>query len=276
MQLYTVEKTRQATANVFVWSLCSATMIMFSTCFPTGFHSTLYGLTTVWALLLAFFKPNSFWQDMTSMVVFKSCALFFLFAGLSFAWSEATIREDFVALFEYRFFVLLPLFFGALSQLGGAVCRQVLTSAYIGSMFALGSSYALFFGWLEVPGATFSLANSIYHGFVIAILFGVSFFLCLNSQRRVMACFFGSVVVLCFVNLVYVEQGRTAYVLLALVSLFCLVYFVAVFGFNLKAFIVLVFMAVLVACSEAASERVQQTISDVVFFFEVLVLKLQV
>ena len=84
--------------------------------------------------------------------------------------------------------------------------RAVLAGAFI----SLVTSYGLSLGWWEIEGANLSLANRIYHGFIMATFLGA----CLLIAReragllRVVACVVSLLVIY---NVLNIETGRTGY-----------------------------------------------------------------
>lgn len=130
--------------------------------------------------------------------------------------------DPLISVFEYRFFLLLPLIGYLLSSRLGLL-RDVFKVSYLGGVFALTMSYLLVFGVVEVNGAQYSLANRVFHSFVMTMLILASIFLWfeVTNWKRYL---FLTIAIAAAINLMFVENGRGGY-LMVLVSFLLVVSF---------------------------------------------------
>ena len=191
--------------RAFTFSFAAFTFCMFSCLFPTGFSATFSSLAFMFALPV--FIRN--FRDIR--VTLFECAGLLLFGWilLSTLWSDASLSENLKSLSEYRIFWMLPVFTFALANNKQAQQWSV-NCLLVGGVIGLLASYGLWAGMLEIEGASLSLANRIYHGFIMSI-----FFLgcCLLGRenvgsRRILLWFLSFLILF---NVVNVENGRTGY-----------------------------------------------------------------
>ena len=144
--------------------------------------------------------------------------ILFCFIFLSIFWSDNNLWQSLRFLSEYRSFLLIPLvsfsFYLARSQSVVTVCFVV------GCIIALLFSYGLGLGLFKITGAELSLANRIFHGFLMSI-FGYGLLVAgLNVDDTRLKFLLYACAVLSIYNIINVETGRTGYILM--VSLGCL------------------------------------------------------
>ena len=190
--------------------------VMFSCAFPTGFSASLSVLSFLSALPLIIRNRSKF------VIGYIECIglILFLWLALSILWSEVSVISSFSYLTEYRMFFMIPIFVNAL-LLDSRLIKVSGLAVAAGCLVAMVASYGLGFGVLKVAGAEFSLANRIFHGFIMA-LFGYAC-LCLSLRPGIMRyrLFLMGIGALALLNVLLIEKGRTGYIqALALVFVF--------------------------------------------------------
>jgi O-antigen ligase len=145
-------------------------------------------------------------------------ALFALIC-LSALWSEASFIETLEGISEYRLYFMVPVFSFVLS--GDLRYQKLVLNAVLGgALISLLASYGLGFNLIEVEGARFSLANRIYHGFIMAILLAYSLIrMTLSSDFS--RYYHGAIAALIVYNILNIEIGRTGYLLV--IAVFCVI-----------------------------------------------------
>ncbi len=189
----------------FSISFIAFSFVMFSCWFPTGFSATFSTLAFLFALPL--FVQQFNWKHISS---FEKIGLaLFSWLSLSILWSENGIFDTLIHLFEYRLYFMIPVFAGALV---GMQYTQNLAfyAALLGSSIALFVSYGLGFGWWHIEGASLSLGNRIFHGFIMSALLLAALLIAREKAGifRVLAILIG---LLTAYNVLSIEIGRTGY-----------------------------------------------------------------
>lgn len=202
--------------RAFAFNFIAFAFVMFSCWFPTGFSATLSTLAFAFALpiFLAGIKSREFIRfEKTGLLLFG-----WLF--LSVLWSDVSLSESLKYLSEYRIYFILPVLIHVLS-LNERTQRLAFFAAMLGLLIALASSYGLALGWLEVKGALNSLANRIYHGFIMASFLAA----CLLVSREYygwVRFVFLSLSALIVYNVLNIETGRTGYLQIIVIGVaFC-------------------------------------------------------
>lgn len=202
--------------NIFRILFLGFTFSIYSCLFPTGVSATFSSLTLVMAIFFILSNTNSyFWSNSSMIGYFLSFWLF-----ISLTWSEGTLAKSFEAFFEYRFFLFLPILSIVLAR--DVLLRNFsLKAFYVACFIALSASYLIWFGVIKGSPFSFSLANRIYHGFIMSIFFGL---LCLGAinghgYKRILMIV---VAVFVFFNVFFIETGRTAYLQMSVVLGFIL------------------------------------------------------
>jgi len=206
------------------YSICRVIFLTFFPLFvfsmfasmPTGLATTSSSLAFLAAIpLFIKFLGEYRLSSTETMGVVLFCTLF-----ASIFWGSSNFTDGLGALSEYRIFLMLPVFVGALGEV--RVGRQFLLGAIIsGAAVSLLISYWMFLGWVPTDGDSMSRGNHIYHGFIMA----VAYFLLLIMAResfgigRYLYLTFAALVAL---NVMVVEDGRTGY-LQVIVSTFMFV-----------------------------------------------------
>ena len=207
--------------RLFALNFIAFSFVMFSCWFPTGFSSTFSTLAFVFALPTFFY-----WIRTLELAPFEYVGLLlFAWLSLSVMWSDAPVMESLGYLSEYRIYFMVPVLIMVLARDEQAQ-RWALGTAMIGAFIALVTSYGLGLGWWQIEGAELSLANRIYHGFIMS-----SFLLaCLLIARETtgvirLAAFITALLVA--YNVLNIETGRTGYLQVASV---CIAFIVLTFS----------------------------------------------
>lgn len=197
--------------------------IISSCLFPTGFTST----SVLLAFLFACFILVRDWSSQNlGLLKFEKVGIFILgWLALSIFWSKAELVQCLEFLSEYRIFFITPIF-------GLVLTRRVNTfnfgviAFFSGAVVAIFASFFLSLGLIEVEGANNSLANRIYHGFIVslAVLFSLSQFH--FQSRRVYKIVFLIIACLGCLSVIVIEDGRTGYMQIGAVALTYIVFFV--------------------------------------------------
>jgi len=243
--------------RAFSFNFIAFCLVMFSCWFPTGFSAVFSSFAFIFALPIFLDRLN--WRCFSLFERFG--LVLFGWLGLSIFWSEIGFIESIPYLLEYRLYFMLPVFSVALSSLPNTqTCA--FCAAIAGAIIAMVTSYGLGFGWWTIEGAQLSLANRIYHGFIMSSLLLASLLLArhLSGILKIMA-----VVVACLAayNVLNIETGRTGYFQVIAVALIFVI-----LTFRRLTSLVLVLGAVMLCFMayqtfDKFNTRVNQTIANV-------------
>ena len=189
--------------RAFSFNFIAFSFTMFSCWFPTGFSATFSTFAFLFALPLFFSRV-----DWVNISLFEKAGLvLFAWLLLSVFWSEATVSDSLVYLSEYRLYFMVPIFAAALLYLPNTQ-KWALYMAVLGATVALITSYGLGLGWWKIEGAHLSLANRIYHGFLMSALLLIALLVARHSSGvfRVVALV---IALLTAYNVLNIEIGRT-------------------------------------------------------------------
>lgn len=231
--------------------------VMISKVFPTGFASTFSTLAIVFALPIFVYRMH-----MIELNRFETTGLMlFGWLLLSILWSDAPLVQSLESLGEYRIYLILPVLISVLS-LNPRTQRQAFAAAMLAAFVALVASYGLGLGWWTIEGADFSLANRIYHGFIMS-----SFLLaCLLTAREttgVIRWLAGVVALLVVYNVLNIETGRTGYLQVMFVCLIFVVLTLTRVQAALAVLTTVVLCAVSYQLFDKFHDRVNQTLANV-------------
>lgn len=184
--------------------------VMFSCSFATGISATLSTLAFIFALVLTVWAGR---KALPILLTAPNLLGFLLFGWLALTifWSQSPIAESLEALSEYRIYFMVPVLTVAL-VLSRTDATCIVLASMLGSLVALIASYALWLGWIEVEGAHLSLANRIYHGFIMAIFLAQALYWFLVRQNSWARTVWLALALLITFNVLAVEQGRTGYI----------------------------------------------------------------
>lgn len=178
---------------------------MFSCWFPTGFSAVFSTFAFLFALPLFFSRV-----DLANISLFEKAGLvLFAWLSLSIFWSEVGVLDSLGYLSEYRLYFMVPVFAAALVSLPSTQ-QWAFAAAVSGAVIALITSYGLALGFWQIEGANLSLANRVYHGFIMSALLLVS----LLVARHTNGVFRITAVVVALstaYNVLNIEIGRTGY-----------------------------------------------------------------
>lgn len=253
----TMPKWLRYSERAFAFNFIAFSFVMFSCWFPTGFSATFSTLAFLFALPIFFYRVRSI--DLSRFEL-AGLALFGWLL-LSVIWSDALVLESLGYLSEYRIYFILPVLISVLA-LNVQTQHWACAAAMLGAFIALVTSYGLGFGWWQIEGANLSLANRIYHGFIMS-----SFLLaCLLIARettgfvRLLA---GGVALLVVYNVLNIEAGRTGYLQVVFV---CLTFAVLTFS-RIQAVLAVSVAVILFAFPyflfDQFHNRVNQTVANV-------------
>lgn len=241
----------------FAFNFIGFSFVMFSCWFPTGFSATFSAFAFFSALPIFFYRLRS----ITLTLVERIGLLLFCWLSLSLFWSEGVFLDGVEAVMEYRIYFMVPVMTVALAE-NLETAYRALGAALLGAFIALISSFGLAGDWFQVDGAHLSLANRIYHGFIMAILL----LFCLLYAREntgVIRWSFVLIALLTSYNVLNVEVGRTGYLqVMAICFLF------AILGFSgYKALLAVLLTLILLGSSYVFLDkfrmRVNSTIENV-------------
>lgn len=217
--------------RAFAFNFIAFSFVMFSCGFPTGFSATFSTLAFLFALPIFFYR----FALIELSLVEQAGLLLFGWLTLSIVWSQTALLDSVGYLSEYRIYFMLPVFITALT-LNEKTQRLSIYAAIAGALFALIASYGLGLGWLKVEGANFSLANRIYHGFIMSSFLLLS--LLIARERlgitRVLALIVALLIVF---NVLIIETGRTGYL-----QIFIVLFVFGLLSFPFKIFLKLFFL----------------------------------
>lgn len=186
---------------------------MFSCLFPTGFSATFSTLAFIFSIPLFLLNVRAI---LTPIPLLVGLTLF-LWLAMSILWSDTEFNAAIKYLSEYRIYFMLPVFLVALLT-GPDRSRWLLIAVISGCSVALLASYALASGFIDNPHNKLSLANRIYHGFIMSVfyLIAISLARCCDGVLRIFWFFVALVVAF---NVLFIETGRTGYLLISAVTL---------------------------------------------------------
>ena len=241
----------------FSFNFIVFSFVMFSCWFPTGFSATLSTFAFFFALPIFFFKG-----DWIRISLFEKAGLaLFGWLLLSLFWSEGDVLDSLGYLFEYRLYFMVPIFAAALVCMPNTQ-RWAFYAAVCGAVIALITSYGLGLGWWKVEGAHLSLANRIYHGFIMSALLFVALLAARHTKGAFRICAI-LVALLTAYNVLNIETGRTGYLQVIVVSFM----FVVLSFSRLQAAILASVAAVAFAAGyfslDRFNSRVDQTLANV-------------
>ena len=245
------------TERAFSFNFIAFSFVMFSCWFPTGFSAIFSTFAFFFALPLFFFRV-----DWANISLFEKAGLvLFGWLLLSISWSEAGVLDDLGYLSEYRLYFMVPVFAAALLCLPNTQ-KWAFYAAVFGAVIALITSYGLGFGWWKIEGARFSLANSIYHGFIMSVLLLVVLLVARNATGGIRI---GAIVVaiLTAYNVINIETGRTGYLQVAAVVFVFVVLSFSRLQLAIVALIAAVTFSVAYMSPGRFNARVDQTLAEV-------------
>ena len=200
--------------TAFIASYTAFAFIMFSCWFPTGFASVFSTFAFIFALPVFFGK----FQQWTITPHEKCGLILFLWLGFSIFWSQESLNETVEFLSEYRLYFMVPVFTIALASSRHSRRLPVL-AAFCGAIIALISSYALGFRLLKIEGAHLSLANHIYHGFIMSIFLAMVLSLTVKYWSILLGKALAVLAIIVVFNVLFIETGRTGYLQVIFVSI---------------------------------------------------------
>lgn len=199
--------------HAFSFNFITFSFVMFSCWFPTGFSATFSTLAFLFALPLLYFRI----EKVNISLFEKVGLLLFSWLLLSVFWSQTGILNGLSYLSEYRLYFMVPVFATALLFLPNTQ-KWAFYAAVFGAVIALITSYGLGFGWWKIDGANLSLANRIYHGFIMSALLAVALMVARDGSGGLRIC--GMLLAVATVyNVIGIEVGRTGYIQVFVVSI---------------------------------------------------------
>jgi len=257
MTLATMPTWLRYSERAFAFNFIAFSFVMFSCWFPTGFSGTFSTLAFLFALPIFFYRIRSVELNRFEIVALA----LFGWLLLSVVWSDTSLLESLSYLSEYRIYFILPVLSVVLA-LNKQTQSWTFGAAMLGAFIALITSYGLGFGWWQIEGAQFSLANRIYHGFIMSS-FLLACLLIARETTGVIRGLFAVVALLVVYNVLNVETGRTGYLQVVFV---CLTFAVLTFS-RARLFLAVAFAVILFGASYLAfdrfHERVNQTLANV-------------
>jgi hypothetical protein len=243
--------------RAFSLNFIAFSFVMFSCWFPTGFYATFSTFAFLFALPLFFSRVN-----LANVSLFEKAGLvLFAWLLLSIFWSQADVLDSLVYLSEYRLYFMVPVFAAALLCMPSTQ-KWAFFAAVFGAILALITSYGLGLGWWKIEGAHLSLADRIYHGFIMSVLLLVSLLVARHSSGlfRVVAVLLALLTVY---NVLNIESGRTGYLQVIAVSLmFVVLSFSRLQATILALMAVVAFYAAYVSLDQF-NARIDQTLANV-------------
>jgi len=211
---------------------------MFSCLFPTGVASTFSTLAFLFALII-FIQRIWYFRPLFFEVV--GLSLFFWLA-LSIIWTDAGFLSGLKALAEYRIYVMVPVFAYAISASPSAI-KYFAGLMLLGCLISLVASYLLFFDAVYVDDLL-SLGNSIFHGFIMSLLYFAALLIFRHSEGKIRILFLFIALVTAF-NVLFVEVGRTGYLQITVATIAFMHLYLASFRKQIIVFTVFLFLALL-------------------------------
>ena len=243
--------------RAFAFNFIAFSFVMFSCWFPTGFSATFSTFAFLSALPLFLSRV-----DFINISLFEKAGLaLFAWLFLSVLWSEAAVWDSLVYLSEYRLYFMIPVFAAALLGMPSTQ-KWAFYAAVSGAVIALITSYGLSLGWWKIEGANLSLANSIYHGFIMSFLLLVTLLVSRGSSGllRIGAI---AVAVLTAYNVLNIETGRTGYLQVIAVSFILIALSLSRLRAIISILVALIFLGVAYLALDQFNNRVNETLANV-------------
>lgn len=243
--------------RAFSFNFIAFSFVMFSCWFPTGFSATFSTFAFLFASPLFFSRV-----DWINISIFEKVGLvLFAWLLLSVFWSEAGVLDSLGYLSEYRLYLMVPVFAAALWCLPNTQ-NWALYAAVLGAVVALIASYGLGLGWWKIEGAHLSLANRIYHGFIMSALLLVALLVARHTSGvfRIAALV---VALLTAYNVLNIENGRTGYLQVIAVSFIFVVLSFSRLQAAILAFVAAVAFVAAYVSLDQFNARVDQTLGNV-------------
>jgi len=243
--------------RAFSFNFIAFSFVMFSCWFPTGFSATFSTFAFFFALPLFFSRV-----DLANISLFEKAGLvLFAWLSLSIFWSKVGVLDSLGYLSEYRLYFMVPVFAAALVLLPSTQ-QWAFSAAVSGAVIALITSYGLALGFWQIEGANLSLANRVYHGFIMSALLLVS----LLVARHTNGVFRITAVVVALstaYNVLNIEIGRTGYLqVIAVTFIFVVLSFTRLQAAILTLVAAVAFGAAYVSL-DAFNSRLDQTLVNV-------------
>lgn len=192
--------------------------------------------------------------------------LLFVWLALSATWSVGSSDDVSESIRKYREFLLLPLMAVGLFGLKRVdwAARAMYGSLYLSTLI----SFALWLGWIEIPGASLSLKNRIFFGISTSVFFYWSLLRVADTSGTprilsLVAAF------LALFALLFIETGRTGYVMTVLLLVWFL--FTQFRGAitRIAGFVVaMVGLFTAYSFDDGLQSRVNQSVGNTVAYFE--------
>jgi len=246
------------TERIFSISFIAFSFVMFSCLFPTGFSATFSTIAFLSALPIFFYRIRFFRLNPYERIGL----VLFGWLLISISWSVEPLLDSVGLLSEYRIYLMLPLFIAVLA-FQDKTRHLAFVAAIVGAIIALFASYGLSLDWLKVDGATLSLGNRIYHGFIMSILL-LGCLLVARESTGLIRMFAATTAILVLYNVLNVENGRTGYLQVFMVCLTFLVLTFAKVRLLLSIVCLLAIFLVMYLSFDRLGQRVDQTISNAV------------
>lgn len=248
--------------RAFAFNFIAFSFVMFSCWFPTGFSATFSTLAFFFALPIFFHRIRSI-----ELSRFELAGLaLFGWLLLSVIWSDAPILGSLGYLSEYRIYFILPVLISVLA-LDAQTQRWAFAAAMLGAFIALITSYGLGLGWWQIEGAHLSLANRIYHGFIMSS-FLLACLLIARETTGVVRLLAAVVALLVAYNVLNIETGRTGYLQVVFV---CLTFAVLTFS-RIQAVLAVAAAVTLFAVSYLSFERFHDRVNETMANVEKMVI----
>ena len=200
--------------------LCVFSVFAISSClFPTGVTTTSFWLAIILGFGFAVSQSHRGpVHDSEPYAIYFGYGLICYLALVSIAHG-VDIHSLVTSLFEYRILFLIPLV-GSLLLQTERTRNLCLVAFFLGALIALAASYLIYFDILNFEDGRRSLANRIFHGFLMMSLF--IFVAGLRSTQKYAVVVFGLLLAMIVYNVLAVETGRSAYICQVIVGLYFL------------------------------------------------------
>lgn len=206
----------------FLWFVIFG-ITSLSSIFPTGIINLAFATSFFIALFLIFSsrKLNLKFESLLSFEIIG--IILFAWLGFSIFWSRPeSIEVSFSILWEYRIFIIAPLFSLLLRHyfISTDLIVQIIIFSTAVSLF---SSIAIWANLIDLGPYVYSFKGRIFHGFVICLLVftALNRFLVVESKSRWL---YLTLATLGIFNILFMEIGRTGYVALLLTIITSLIF----------------------------------------------------
>lgn len=195
-------------AKFYIFCVYAYIVVTVSCAFPPGFVSTLSILTFLLSLLITATQYSA-----VKLLCFEKIGVYLItsIAIISLFFNN-NIRQLLIELFEYRLYFFTPFIAIAFAKITTS-WRVLLNIIWLSGYSAVIASYLIYFDLFFIDTDAHSLANRIYHGFVLGMTGAINIYFIQKSRSFYRIFFWYILLFLLISNLFFIENGRTGFII---------------------------------------------------------------